>query len=88
MTGSLVIGRSVGSETVNVDLTPFSALELGVSRRHVRIDRIQDGLQVVDLESANGTYLNRTRLVPGIPHILRNRAVIQLGKLVMRVQFA
>jgi len=87
-TQGVVIGRSVGNETVNVDLTPYGAQDLGVSRRHVRIERIQDSLHVRDLESANGTFLNRTRINPNIPHVLRNRAVLQLGKLILRVQFA
>ncbi len=87
-TQGVVIGRTVGNETVNIDLTPFGALDSGVSRRHVRIERIHDSLQVRDLESANGTFLNRTRLAPNTPHVLRNRAVLQLGKLILRVQFA
>src|SRR5258708_18462292 len=85
---SIVIGRTVGSEAVNVDLTPFGAQNLGVSRRHVRIDRINDSLLIHDLDSSNGTFLNRTRLVPKTPHVLRNRAVLELGKFVLRVQFA
>jgi len=87
-TQGVVIGRSVDNETVNVDLTPYGALDSGVSRRHVRIERIQDTLHVRDLESANGTFLNRTRIAPNTPHVLRNRAVLQLGKLILRVQFA
>lgn len=86
-TASVVLGRKSDSYTPDVDLTPFDGIDLGVSRRHVRIDRLKDSLQVTDLESANGTYLNRDRLEPGVPHPLRNRAVLQLGKMILRVQF-
>jgi pSer/pThr/pTyr-binding forkhead associated (FHA) protein len=45
-------------------------------------------LQIVDLNSSNGTFLNRDRLVPQVPHMLRNRAVLQLGRMMLRVKFA
>ncbi len=86
---AVIVGRKAdGTEPKFVDLTPFGAADLGVSRRHARIDRVQDTIQVTDLESANGTYLNRTRLLPGEAHMLRNRAVLQLGQMILRVQFA
>ena len=85
---SVIVGRSTDTSTVDVDLTRFNGLALGISRRHVRIDRQRDYLQVTDLNSANGTFLNRDRLEPGVPHTLRNRAVLQLGSLILRVQFA
>ena len=85
---SVVLGRSVPGAEVDVDLTPYKAPELGVSRRHVRIDRGRDTLQITDLGSSNGTYFNRDKLAIGVPRTLRNRAVLQLGDLVLRVQFA
>jgi hypothetical protein len=85
---SVVLGRSVPDSPVDVDLVPFGAAELGVSRRHARIDHLRDTLQVVDLGSSNGTWLNRDKLEEGVPRTLRNRAVLQLGDLVFRVQFA
>jgi FHA domain-containing protein len=85
---SAVLGRSTPGAAVDVDLTPFKAAELGVSRRHIRIDRLRDVLQVTDLGSANGTYLNRDKLSQDAPRTLRNRAVLQLGDLVLRIQFA
>lgn len=87
MTFSIVLGRKGDGTSADVDLTPFKAVELGVSRRHARIDRLRDSLQITDLESANGTYLNNERLPAGIARILRNRSVLQLGRLVLRVQF-
>ncbi|MEP7289250.1 MAG: FHA domain-containing protein [Chloroflexota bacterium] len=87
-TRSIILGRERDGTNATIDLTPFGAREQGVSRRHVRIDRLQDFLQVVDLESANGTFINRNRIAPGVVHTLRNRAVLQLGKMILRVQFA
>lgn len=89
LTKSLVVlGRGSDSDEAHVDLTAYGAFNLGVSRRHVCIYRMEDELLIADMESANGTYLNRTRLAPGERHILRNRAVLQLGQMVLRVQFA
>ena len=85
--GSIVVGRQGENGEEQVDLTDYGALDLGVSRQHVRILRIQDGLQIFDLGSANGTYLNRVRLVAGQPQVLRNHAILQLGQMVLRVQF-
>ncbi len=83
----VIIGRQSGTATPNIDLTPWDGEGLGVSRYHVRIDRLRDALQVTDLNSANGTFLNSTRIEPGVPHVLRNRAVLQLGRLVLRIHF-
>ena len=85
---AVTLGRSVDSDEAHLDLTPFGAFDLGVSRRHVCVYWMEDELLISDLQSANGTYLNRTRLVPGERHILRNRAVLQLAQLILRVQFA
>jgi FHA domain len=85
---SIVLGRCAPGAPVDIDLTTFKAAELGVSRRHVRIDRVRDALQVTDLGSSNGTYLNRDKLAVGVPRTLRNRAVLQLGDMVLRIQFA
>jgi hypothetical protein len=86
--GCAVIGRKAENADVDVDLTHLDALEMGISRRHAQIIRTGDRIELVDLGSANGTYLNRVRLAPNEAHILRNRAVIQLGQLILRVQFA
>jgi len=85
---SVVLGRKTdGSREVDVDLTPYKAADLGVSRRHAQIERLRDSLQITDLESANGTYLNNDRLLPGVSRILRNRSVLHLGRLALRIQF-
>jgi hypothetical protein len=84
----IVIGRRGGSAIPHIDLMPYGAFDLGVSRYHVRIDRANNMLQVMDLESNNGTVLNNQRLEPKLPYVLPNLSVLQLGQMILRVIFA
>lgn len=83
------IGRQdVASGIVpDLDLTPAGALEKGVSRLHAALRRGEDVLSIVDLDSANGTYLNGQRLAAHQPRLLRDGDEIRLGKLVMHIYF-
>ncbi len=71
----------------DVDLTAFNAAELGVSRRHARLDIQQDSLRITDLGSANSTFLNGLRLVHHQPRILRDGDEIRLGHLKLQINF-
>jgi hypothetical protein len=84
-----VLGRMDNSspQQPDFDLTPFGALEKGVSRIHAAIYRNDDTLTIVDLGSANGTHLNGQRLVPDQPRVLRDGDEIRLGKLVAHIYF-
>jgi hypothetical protein len=82
-----VIGRRGGSAIPHVDLTAYDALGLGVSRYHLRIARQYDAIYVTDLNSLNGTFLDRERLKPEVPHLLHNKAILQLGTLLLRAHF-
>lgn len=87
----LVLGRAheePGIEQPDVDLSPYDALEKGVSRRHMMVSREHDTVAVMDLGSANSTYLNGQRLLPSEPRILRDNDELRLGRLVIRVTFA
>jgi hypothetical protein len=71
----------------DVDLTPYAGYRMGVSRRHAAI-RLQDKrLDVSDLGSSNGTFLNGTRLSAHRPYQLRDGDEVRLGQMVMRVFF-
>lgn len=85
----LLLGRSDPASGVkpDLDLTPFGALERGVSRIHASLRRGEDVLSIVDLDSANGTYLNGQRLAPHQPRLLRDGDEIRVGKLVLHVYF-
>lgn len=86
----LVLGRSSGqpeAEGADVDLTPYGAVDLGVSRNHLALSRDHDTITVTDLNSSNSTYLNGQRLMPNEPRILRDNDELRLGRLVIRVAF-
>lgn len=84
-----VMGRwdSSSVQKPDLDLTPYGALEKGVSRIHAVIARSEDTLTLIDMGSANGTHLNGQRLVPDQPRVLRDGDEIRLGKLVAHVYF-
>lgn len=50
-----------------------------ISRVHCRIDRIGDDYTVTDLQSANGTFVNRIRLQPNKPHPIKDGDMIRLA---------
>lgn len=84
-----LIGRQDAASgiTPDLDLTPYGALERGVSRVHAALRRGDDVLSLVDLDSANGTYLNGQRLAAHQPRLLRDGDEIRLGKLVLHIYF-
>lgn len=78
-----VIGRS--DEALNyipdIDLASYDSREKGVSRRHAALVNYEGAAHIVDLASANGTYLNGKRLSPDQPYLLANFNEIRLGTL-------
>jgi hypothetical protein len=71
----------------DVDLTAYAGYRMGVSRRHASI-RLQDKqLNLSDLGSSNGTFLNGTRLIGHRPYQLRDGDEIRLGQMVLKVFF-
>ena len=87
-TQSITIGRRAeGSATPSVDLAAFGAAVLGVSRHHIRIRNADGTWTVEDLESTNGTWLNRVRLSPHKSHELQDNDIVWLGHLKLSVCF-
>ncbi len=84
-----LIGREDATKGIvpDLDMTPYGALEQGVSRIHAALRRGDDVLSIVDLDSANGTFLNGQRLASNQPRLLRDGDEIRLGKLVMHIYF-
>jgi pSer/pThr/pTyr-binding forkhead associated (FHA) protein len=72
----------------DVDLTQFAGYRMGVSRRHAAF-RPGEGrrLDLWDLGSSNGTFLNGTRLGAHRPYRLRDGDEIRLGQMLMRLYF-
>jgi hypothetical protein len=89
ITGRCVIGRvhPRSEERPDLDLNKYGAFFHGVSREHVAITKDGNLLQIEDLGSTNGTYLNGMKLFPHQPRMLRDGDELCLGHLVMRVHF-
>jgi len=83
--GEFVIGRRAGT-TSNVqdnmlDLAPLGGYGQGVSRRHVVIHRTEQGYEILDLGSVNGTWLNSVRLAPHKYQPLASRSHLRVGSM-------
>ncbi|MBI1258913.1 MAG: FHA domain-containing protein [Chloroflexi bacterium] len=78
-----VIGR--GDEALHyapdIDLGTFDSRDKGVSRRHAALINYQGVPHIIDLFSANGTYLNGKRLPPDQPYPLGQFNELRLGTL-------
>lgn len=80
----LIIGRRKvddPADDVTVDLTRFSAANLGVSRRHASILIEAGDVFLIDLNSTNGTRLNGKAARPGQPYRLRDGDEIEFAQL-------
>lgn len=71
----------------DVDLTPYGALERGVSRQHVRLHIDKDHLYVTDLDSTNGTFLGGKRLEANVATQLRKGDELLIGRLPIQILF-
>jgi hypothetical protein len=85
----IVVGRSDPNtgHMPDIDLRPYNAVERGVSRRHAIIARRNGALNVIDLGTPNGTFLNGQRLVPNQARVLRDGDDLRLGHLIIHVAF-
>jgi len=87
----IVFGRrdAATGSIPDVDLTPFSGYRMGVSRRHaeIRHDVVANVLELFDLGSSNGSYLNGERLVAHRGYRLRDGDQIRLGQLFIKIHF-
>lgn len=50
-----------------------------VSRSHCRINKVGSQYTITDLQSANGTFVNKVKLQPNQPHPIKNGDVIRLA---------
>ncbi|GAB4552222.1 MAG: hypothetical protein OHK0023_19940 [Anaerolineae bacterium] len=72
----------------DVDFTPFAGYRMGISRNHAAIRQADsETLELWDLGSSNGTYLNGVRLVAHRPNRLRDGDEIRLGQMVIKIRF-
>jgi hypothetical protein len=65
-----------------IDLDPYGGHDGGVGRRHAKLFLQGAQLVIEDLDSVNGTFVNKQKLVPGKPHPVTNGAELRFGKVV------
>lgn len=84
----LILGRVIPPGPPEVlDLTPFEGQTMGVSRRHCILKRRGQQFSVVDLNAANGTFVNNERLDPRQERPIHHGDELKLGRLAIRVYF-
>jgi len=78
----MFIGRGTN---MDINLENFHAEESGVSRQHAMLSIENGGLTLMDLNSINGTLVDRRRIPAQRPIPLKNDSLIQLGTLFIRI---
>jgi hypothetical protein len=76
-------GRTMGE----LDLTPYGAMDRGVSRFHARIHIENNQLFITDMNSTNGTYIGGVKIAPNVATPLRKGDELTLGRLPIQVMF-
>jgi pSer/pThr/pTyr-binding forkhead associated (FHA) protein len=78
----ITVGRAgTDGEQPDLDMSPFEALDKGVSRLHAVFLYRDEQIYVEDLSSTNGTRINGLKLVPGKQYRLRNGDELEFGSL-------
>ncbi|MDR2589793.1 MAG: FHA domain-containing protein [Oscillospiraceae bacterium] len=75
------IGRYDSSLGKRQSSFEFDRKTKAVSRRHAIIERNINGYQIIDLSSSAGTFINKKRLPPNIPHELEAGYSVSFGNL-------
>lgn len=81
------LGRYESPEPNQVNLTPYGAIEYGLSRRHAKLYLMKGRLYIADLNSTNGTYVRGQKLQPAEPTPVRNGDEVLLGRMRVKVEF-
>lgn len=85
----LTLGRAdpVTRYQPDVDLTPYGAMDRGVSRSHAKLEIKDDRVYVTDLGSTNGTYVAGVRLERDKPRVVNKGEDLTLGRLGIQILF-
>ena len=85
----MLIGRRDSTHKApDVDFSLWEGFDEGVSRRHAKLSLSwRNDLEITDLASANGTFINGKRIKPFMAYPLRDGDRLMIGKLVVRVYF-
>lgn len=88
--GGAVIGRTNPAQpeyVPDVDLRALGGHDLGISRIHARLVVYHGILHIIDLGSANGSYVNGLRLTPYEARPLQDGDEINLARCKIAVSF-
>jgi len=84
--GQNFIGRT-DDKPVDIDLEDQEPPDrIWSSRQHACINFDNGKMEIEDLNSSNGTFVNRTRVYPGQKRLLNVNDVVQIGTVQMRVK--
>lgn len=81
----VIIGREdpVSNVFPEIDLESLGGMNSGVGRQHAQL-QVQGGQVVlIDMNTVNGTFVNKQKLIPSQPRPLSNGDEVRLGKFVM-----
>ncbi len=82
--GKIIFGR--GTDLPNIiDMTPFGAETLGVSRHHLSLKPTPTNLFAIDQSSTNGTFRNGRSIGIQTPYALMDGDMLTLGRLKIRL---
>ena len=74
---SVIIGRTHRDTLADIDLGPYGAAQLGISRHHARLTRQANEWLIDDMGSLNGTFVNDVPVKAGQPVPLKNGDLIR-----------
>ena len=84
----IILGRQTTNNKVpTIDLQPYQAYILGVSRNHAKVTRTADSFHVEDLGSANGTRLNGSPLASYQQYAIQSGDQLELGSLMSWIYY-
>lgn len=84
-----VVGRidAQSARKPDVDLTPYGAMEKGVSRIHAMFEQVGSVATIVDMNSRNGVCINGEQIHPGKPYPLHDGDELHFGELITHIYF-
>ncbi|HEX3052540.1 MAG TPA: FHA domain-containing protein [Aggregatilineaceae bacterium] len=85
----MVIGRRSPDSVMipDIDLSPYHADTMGVSRLHAGLRRMGNTIVLTDMGSLNQTYINGQRLHAHEVRVLRDGDELKFGQLTIRLYF-
>jgi GGDEF domain-containing protein len=72
----MIIGRDPSAD--------ISVSDQSISRKHAKLSKAGNGVQLVDMGSANGTFVNDKKLAPNQPVTLAKEDMVKLGNSILK----